>query len=405
MEFEYDAWCGISSIYSCDGRQIGENNTGPELYRENIPTEHKTCRFEGSRNGLPMNLSALRLVMSVWDDVLQLTTLLRNDYLHRRRIQGPRLNLRQAYVLSRLGVALPAYLVRRHDRPVPSLPRLETAFFTLGVTPFVLVHFLMERGASAALEKEPLGADVLYEMADASGALISFSSGKACAGSKKHILEFLDVMINGAYKKALTSIESRRALDLIGDMERFYAYVYASSRLELMLKLARRLCAHALFALRAEPNLLNAGEQDLLRGILSVSYYHRPRPVDDSTAAACIVKVALALLDELDAPEIRHALAGARLINADNAPCAPTGGLAGWNMRQSAARQIRQTVEVMYPHCQREFVASHEALGRFETRRITLEVFYARCGGPGLQPLLKLLECATPAHRSQQVHA
>lgn len=52
MEFQPGVWTGISSFHSVDGRQIGENNTSPEMYREVLSTEHRICRFEGTRNGL-----------------------------------------------------------------------------------------------------------------------------------------------------------------------------------------------------------------------------------------------------------------------------------------------------------------------------------------------------------------
>lgn len=103
MEFDYDVWNGICTFHSHDGRQIGENNTNPAVYREVIETEHKICKFEGSRNGLPINVTALRHVMAVWTDALQFTTMLRNDYIRRRGLTGPRLTLRQGYVFSKLG--------------------------------------------------------------------------------------------------------------------------------------------------------------------------------------------------------------------------------------------------------------------------------------------------------------
>ena len=70
-------WNGICAFHSDDGRQIGENNTNPEIYREIVETESKPCKFEGSRYGLPINLTALRNVMASWDDALQLVTTVR----------------------------------------------------------------------------------------------------------------------------------------------------------------------------------------------------------------------------------------------------------------------------------------------------------------------------------------
>lgn len=117
MEFDVDVWNGISCFHAQEGRQIGENNTHPEMYKEVIDTEHRTCKFDGTRFGLPMNMTALRNVMSVWDEVLQFVTLARTRYMAHRGLTGPHLTLRQAYVFSKLGAGLAAYPARRGRKP------------------------------------------------------------------------------------------------------------------------------------------------------------------------------------------------------------------------------------------------------------------------------------------------
>lgn len=120
VEFHYDMWIGISSFYADSGRQIGENNTAPRRYKETMETLHKPCRFEGSRNGLLVNMTALRHVMSVWDESVQLTTALRNDYIRHRNLDDARFNLRQGYVFPRSAPPFPPTLPDAAISPYPA---------------------------------------------------------------------------------------------------------------------------------------------------------------------------------------------------------------------------------------------------------------------------------------------
>lgn len=395
MEFDYDVWNGICTFHSHDGRQIGENNTNPAVYREVIETEHKICKFEGSRNGLPINVTALRQVMAVWPDALQFTTMLRNDYIRRRGLDGPRLTLRQGYVFSKLGAAYPAYLARKRSHRISSLPALETAFFTLGVGPFMIVRTFMERGDLAVLHDGPLTAAELYEMADGSGTLIS-AGGKGCAGSKKLILDFLDVTMNGTFTKPLDSVDARRAVDTIADWDEFYAYVYATSRLELLVRLTQYLCAQSLWSLDARTGMLSDAEQTMLTACLEKSYHNPGEAYEPRTVMGNCIQVLLALLDEFDCPQVRAALVEAKLVNSGS------GGYlidqVGGDARVSAARRIRLLTEILFPFCKQELDATHRALQRFESQTITLDDLQSRACGPSLKPLLASLETRPTQH-------
>jgi len=392
MEFDFDVWNGICSFHSVDGRQIGENNTNPAIYKELIATEHRVCAFEGSRQGLPINVTALRQVMSVWDDTLQFVTLMRNDYIRRRGLGGPRLNLRQGYVFSKLAAAYPAYLVRRRQNTIDALPALETAFFTVGVGPFMVVRSLMERGDPMALHEAPLSAPELYEMADNAGTLVS-AGGYGCAGSKKLIVDFLDVMMNGSYQKPLGSVNARRAMDSIGDWDTFYAYVKASSRLELVVKAAQYLCAQWLWALRSDSSALSDSELALANKCLARTNHLPVGEHDDRLVTGQFIAIALALLDELDGSGVRSALEQAGLLRPGrerHQPGPPVPDARAW-----AARRIRLTFQVLYPLCKQELDLTHRALQRFESTSISLDDLYIRCCGPDVTALLSSLETSS----------
>jgi hypothetical protein len=250
MEFECDIWVGISSFHSDDGRQIGENNTGPYPYHEAIATEHKTLKFDGTRQGMPCNMTALRSILPVWNETLQLATQLRQRYFEHKQLKEVRFNLLDAYLYSKMGAALPSFLARRKTEPLAdgTLPVLETAFFTLGVGPFMVMRALMEQGNRQCLDPSPKSAEVWYAMADASGSLIT-PQGYACAGSPNLIREFLDVSMNGTYSGALDSANVAKLFERLGNFEVFYGYVRSSSELELLVKLFHAMVMQNLLAL------------------------------------------------------------------------------------------------------------------------------------------------------------
>jgi hypothetical protein len=381
MEFDYDIWNGICALHGQDGRQIGENNAGPYPYKEDIPTEHKPFKFGGSREGLPFNMTALKHVLAVWDDALQLATLVRNRYIAHRQLPSTRFNLLNAYLYSKLGTALPAYLARRKDHPLQDgdLPPLETAFFTLGVGPFMVLRALMEKGDLSPLNPEPMTADALYEAADSSGSLVT-RAGKGCAGSPKLIRQFLDVTMNGTYDQPLTSTEAQRALASVGDWDNFYNYVLAASRLELLVKLDQALLAQSLLALQASTSVREPVQQAALQAALAHSYFKVVEDGDDAQILRNIVQVLSALIQDHGDSALLHALGEAGLLSTP-----ATLGAA------EAARRIHQAQTLIYPSCQRDLASLHQHLGRPGWGQISQADLLRRSGGPDIAALLGAL--------------
>jgi hypothetical protein len=388
MEFAQDVWNGICTFRSTAGRQIGENNTGPDIYKATVETEHKICKFEGSRYGLPINVTALREVMGVWDDALQFTTLLRQRFMARHGLTDPRFNLRQGYVFSKAGAAIPAYQARRAERPLAdgTLPPLETAFFTLGVGPFMVVRALMERGDLRAAGTEPHSAEALYELADTSGSIVS-AGGKGCAGSKKLFLDFLDAAMNGTYAKPLNSAEARRAIDSVGDWDAFFDYLYASARLELLIKVAQALSAQALLIVQAD----GRHASDALDAVLARCQVTAGSDTGADSVQSRYFEVLLHLLDELGGPPVRARLEADGLLmaaqRASSAEAAAQGRLAGW-----AARQITGAMALLGALCREESVRIAQALGLPGMAVPAADDLWQRVGGDELRPLLRRWE-------------
>lgn len=392
VEFHYDIWVGISSFYADSGRQIGENNTAPRRYKENIETLHKPCRFDGSRNGLLVNMTALRHVMSVWEESVQLTTALRNDYIRYRNLDNARFNLRQGYVFSKIGAALPSYLARRSHNPVPSgsLPPLETAFYTLGVGVFMTVRKLLEAGNLTALDEHPMSAERLYELTENSGALVS-AEGKGCAGSKKMIIEYLDVAMNGSYRDANIAPDVQRCTENIGAMGPFYDYLYAASRLELFIKLNHYLTAAALCQLRGHADQLADRQSALLQK--SLQHFSEQLAIGDREPAALnnTIEIILSLLEELECTTVRAELDQQGLIGntqqgGKGQSIAPQDAIAG------AANTIRTATGLVYRYCVQELSTINRALGRDNSRIISMDDLYARANGKYIKPLIDSID-------------
>ncbi len=243
MEFEREVWSGICLFQSRDGRHIGENNAHPAVYVAQMETRNLPCSFDDSRKGLLINATALRNISGMLNDALALTDLQRRHFMqHFRLPEGP-LTLTQAYVLSKVSTARPAFMARRSQQPLKNgeLDPLDAAFFSLGVGPAGIVNLLIESGDLRALQTEPMSGDALYQLADDCGSLIAPFSGKGCAGSRKLIGEYLDRFINGGGPPAPVSEYALRVFESVGDFDRFYAYVVAYCRLELQLRIAQAL--------------------------------------------------------------------------------------------------------------------------------------------------------------------
>ena len=305
MEFHFDAWNAISSLHYRGGRQIGEDNSGPYPYKEIATTEYEWCRFADSRFGLMMNVSNLRSVMPYAADAYRLITILRNKYIAQRKIASPRFDLINAYLFSKFAVSLPSYMTRRRDHPVNDgdLPQLETAFYMLGTAPYMLVRQLMVRGDATPVERKPWNAQELYELCDRSRVLIS-TRNQGCPAAPKLIRDFIDVIMNGTYSDDLESPETARVLSVLGPWDRFYAYALASSRIELLIKIAQAIVARGLIDMESARQRRGDPPDPALLAVralaLSRSYVHASETRDTSSVLETIVAVVTELLIDHD---------------------------------------------------------------------------------------------------------
>jgi len=120
MEFEHGLWRGVSPLYTESGRQLGEENTRPFLFNDHIPAKTIQCKYEGSRAGCPINMSALKIAMTNFDATLDITKAVIRYHARAAKSAGisSRGGVWDLYIVSLASIALIAYRVRKSPRPL-----------------------------------------------------------------------------------------------------------------------------------------------------------------------------------------------------------------------------------------------------------------------------------------------
>lgn len=236
MEFHYGLWLGVSALYSESGRQLGEENTRPFLLNHHIPAEKIVCKYEGSREGRLINMSALKPAMQNFDAALAITKAVQSYHLARKHSSGP-FGVWDLYILSRASIALIAYTVRFRRQVSPKIKvsdALTSQFqFISGV--FMICRHMMETGNASIATNQPLAHQTLFNYADEHQIFISFN-GMACAGSTKKILEFLEFCNDHS---PLTG-KSEIALDtIVSEPDNWYEYALACIELDCFVEQER----------------------------------------------------------------------------------------------------------------------------------------------------------------------
>ena len=268
MELKYGLWEGISSAHVQDGRQLGENNVKP-LYRRDtrIITNLHTSKLEGTRAGLVMNMSALQILMKQWEPSLKVIGAIRNLYLERLNKKNTSLSVFDCYMVAKICVALPVYLIRK-SKPIiqdGELPPNISAQFQLISGVFMIVRKMIENGEGFLSEKSHLTAEELFEYADKNNIFISEHNGQVCGGSKKKIVELLDFVLSG--NDAVDSLEF--ITDIVQDVDSFFEYALAAIELELVVAQSKSMSRSIFLSLAA--NIENDSGGDSYDDKLQVS--------------------------------------------------------------------------------------------------------------------------------------
>jgi hypothetical protein len=214
-----------------EGRPLREGRTPKDLLRDD-DIEYKICPYSGSRNGKPMNASALRQMGAHWDEACALLASLRAAHDralgHAPGVTQPA--LMDVWRVSQLGSAMPWWHLF-HDGALPAhVAALSKATLGQGIwAQRVLVRTMTD----PAWSLPALTPDALLDLVEGSGTLVGAT--EVCSGGDKMLLRFFEVLVAG-----------NTAAPVADDILAFGAH-YASFKLLLWIYfLARRfLCADA----------------------------------------------------------------------------------------------------------------------------------------------------------------
>jgi len=202
MEFRYGVWVGVSGLMGVDGRQLGEANTRPLIFNRDIPAEVQVCKYEGTRYGKEINISALRVAMQHFYDAASITVAVR-EY-HMKRLGKPVSEVPGAwdlYVISRAAVALISYRYRYGKTPLrEEIPNDLSSLYKLVTGVFVIFREMTRVAYPGVKENKPFTGQELYKYAD-SNYMFNSAENMVCAGSVAKITEFLELAVQGKAHK------------------------------------------------------------------------------------------------------------------------------------------------------------------------------------------------------------
>ncbi len=236
MEFHFGLWNGVSALYSESGRQLGEENTRPFVLNHHVPAETICCKYKDSREGRPINMSALRIAMQNFDAALEITEAVRSHHLAQLS-PAHVLGIWDLYIIARSSIALVAYQKRcKHLQAVqPTVSDALTSLYQFISGVFMICRHMLESGDPAIARNDPMSAEALYAYADKHGIFISFN-GMACAGSIKKIHEFLEFCNKGGGPNGGSAFDLSDIVDQPGN---WYQYALATIELDCFIEYER----------------------------------------------------------------------------------------------------------------------------------------------------------------------
>ncbi len=245
MEFRYGVWTGVSARMGEDGRQLGEANTRPLLFNRDIPAEVQACKYQGSRYGKRINISALRVAMRHFYDASTITVAVR-DY-HMAQINKSALDVPgiwDLYIISRAAIALISFRYRHGQTPLDEdIPNDLSSLYKLVTGIFVICREMMRSAYPGVQKNESLDACELYTYADENHIFRS-ENDMVCAGSTAKITEFLELANQGRGHAEAGKLHLKGERDYLAflqnyvpDLERWYRYALQTIELDYFIEL------------------------------------------------------------------------------------------------------------------------------------------------------------------------
>jgi hypothetical protein len=176
------------------GRPVGE---GRSAAFEHVQTEMQSCPYAGSRyhHAKPMNVSALRQIVPIWEDIVTMLAWLSQRY--RRRNRKELATFEDLALVTSAGVFLTDFLALRERTPLGSgdFPVLISGLYKVCLG-FQLAAFLGSMQERFAPEAAPSGlpnAEVFYAYLEDHELLIG--EAEVCSGPPAMIMQAYDAML------------------------------------------------------------------------------------------------------------------------------------------------------------------------------------------------------------------
>ena len=250
MEFKYGVWSGVSPLFTESGRQLGEENARPFLFNDHIPAKKIACKYEGSRNGRDINMSALRIAMINYDAALEITKAVIRYHAAAVSRKNPNAvgGTWDLYIIALASISLISYSVRkqptRNKSTIVADDLASQYQFIAGI--FMICRHMIDTEDGFIAGNNPIDAKQLYDYADQHEIFTSFN-GMVCAGSTKKIMDFLEFCtgeLNAELSK-LSVVGSQGAyapLDkIVDDVDQWYCYAISAIELDCFVKIERRM--------------------------------------------------------------------------------------------------------------------------------------------------------------------
>jgi hypothetical protein len=183
-----------------EGRQVGEINSFPNQLRLKIPTEWKTCGYAGSRYRaeMPMNMTALRSMITHWKPVLRATLACRAEFLKRYpQLPDGRWKLGEVHFAATAILGLVTWQLMRFRDPVKTGeldPVLSSLFRVIDGVRMICAH-LMDLYERPMFHDTPVRPEEITEAAEREG--MYRSARGVCAGPQLMIDELVETLMNG----------------------------------------------------------------------------------------------------------------------------------------------------------------------------------------------------------------
>jgi hypothetical protein len=204
-----------------DQRQVGEANVFPSALRLDVPTEWRTCNLPGTRyqSERPMNVTAMRLMLAHWSQIMSAVLRVRQGYLRRFPEAEGAWTVGHVERLAVIVLAVPTYqLMRQHNRVENGdlHPALSSLFRVTDGVRLTVQQMLYDPTSEPTVS--PHQVTSIDQILDYAERTYSFHSAHGvCGGPKAMVREFMQVLLEGRGSKDYVSVALEPAVQAAFD--------------------------------------------------------------------------------------------------------------------------------------------------------------------------------------------